>query len=185
MMPTNCRISKNPNWNFYTDHGPPSPILQYPLERELHLEGVMREYADDIVLMFEEEKKAQVFLDELSKVIPSFGMHFAPIKCKVMLVDVQSLNMSFTIQGEALEVVEHFTYLGSCISSDCSVTDEVNARVCKARAAFADLRHLGRPHCGWLETLQDVTTNRCQWRSFCQFLSRSPEGVSGGVGTSE
>ncbi|GAA56694.1 beta-secretase 1, partial [Clonorchis sinensis] len=30
------------------------------------------EYADDIVLIFEEEEKAQVFLDELTKVIPSF-----------------------------------------------------------------------------------------------------------------
>ncbi|KER18828.1 hypothetical protein T265_12140 [Opisthorchis viverrini] len=28
------------------------------------------------------KKKAQVFLDELTKVIPSFGMHFAPTKCK-------------------------------------------------------------------------------------------------------
>ncbi|KER19633.1 hypothetical protein T265_11645 [Opisthorchis viverrini] len=31
------------------------------------------------------------------------------------------------------------------------------------------------PHCAWLETLQDMAANRCQWRSCCQFLSRSPE----------
>ncbi|KER23803.1 hypothetical protein T265_08392 [Opisthorchis viverrini] len=48
------------------------------------------------------------------------------------------------IQGKRLEVVERFMYLGSCINSDCSVTDEVNARICKARAAFANLRHLWR-----------------------------------------
>ncbi|KER25564.1 hypothetical protein T265_07023 [Opisthorchis viverrini] len=51
-------------------------------------------------------------------------MHFAPTKCKVMLVDVQLLNTPLTVQGEVLEVVERFTYLGSCINSDCSVTDE-------------------------------------------------------------
>ncbi|KER26533.1 hypothetical protein T265_06251 [Opisthorchis viverrini] len=56
------------------------------------------EYAGDIVLIFVEEEKAQVFLDELTKVIPSFGMHFAPTKCKVMLVDMQSLNTPFTTQ---------------------------------------------------------------------------------------
>ncbi|KER22097.1 hypothetical protein T265_14942, partial [Opisthorchis viverrini] len=39
---------------------------------------------------------------------------------------------------------QDITHLGSCISSDCSVTDEVNARICKARAAFANLRHLWR-----------------------------------------
>ncbi|KER25377.1 hypothetical protein T265_07176 [Opisthorchis viverrini] len=27
-------------------------------------------------------------------------------------------------------------------------------------------------YCAWLETLQDMATNRCQWRSCCQFLSR-------------
>ncbi|KER27616.1 hypothetical protein T265_05340 [Opisthorchis viverrini] len=105
---------------------------------------VSKTLADNIVLIFKEEGKAQVFLEELTKVIPSFGMNFAPIQCKVMLVDMRSLNTPLTIQGEVLKVVEHFTCLGSCISSDCSVTDEVNARICKARAAFANLRHLWR-----------------------------------------
>ncbi|KER33980.1 hypothetical protein T265_00185 [Opisthorchis viverrini] len=31
------------------------------------------------------------------------------------------------------------------------------------------------PHCAWLETLQDMAANRCQWRPCCQFLSRLPE----------
>ncbi|KER32320.1 hypothetical protein T265_01550 [Opisthorchis viverrini] len=36
------------------------------------------------------------------------------------------------------------------------------------------------PHCTWLETLQDMTANRCQWRSCYRFLSRSPGCMSGG-----
>ncbi|KAG5447044.1 hypothetical protein CSKR_108892 [Clonorchis sinensis] len=28
------------------------------------------------------------------------------------------------------------------------------------------------PACAWLETLQEMAANRCQWRSCCQFLSR-------------
>ncbi|GAA49241.1 serine/threonine protein kinase, partial [Clonorchis sinensis] len=35
------------------------------------------QYADDVVLLYEEEK-AQVFSDELTKVVPSFGIQFAP-----------------------------------------------------------------------------------------------------------
>ncbi|KER32175.1 hypothetical protein T265_01785 [Opisthorchis viverrini] len=31
------------------------------------------------------------------------------------------------------------------------------------------------PHCAWLETLQDMTANRCQWRCWCQFVCRLPE----------
>ncbi|GAA50964.1 hypothetical protein CLF_105315 [Clonorchis sinensis] len=72
----------------------------------------------------EEEKRAQVIVDELRKVIQSFGISILPTRCKVMLLDMQSLNASLTIQVEALEFVERFTYLGSCISSECIVTDE-------------------------------------------------------------
>ena len=102
------------------------------------------EYADDIVLLFEELHQAQSVLYKLTEVIPSFGMRFAPSKCKVMLQDVLCLNTSLTIQGETLEIVDRFTYLGSCVSTGCSVSDEIDARISKARIAFANLRHLWR-----------------------------------------
>ncbi|KER21858.1 hypothetical protein T265_09924 [Opisthorchis viverrini] len=34
------------------------------------------------------------------------------------------------------------------------------------------------PRCAWLETLQDMAANRCQWCSCRQFLSRSSEEPS-------
>ncbi|KER30784.1 hypothetical protein T265_02826 [Opisthorchis viverrini] len=89
---------------------------------------------NDIDLILEEDE-AQVLFDELTKVTLSFDMHFAPTKCKAMLLVMQSLNPPLTIQGEVLEVVERFTYLGSC-----NVIDELDAQICKARAAFANLR---------------------------------------------
>ncbi|KER24737.1 hypothetical protein T265_07687 [Opisthorchis viverrini] len=91
-------------------------------------------------------EEGAVFLDELTKVAPHLGMHFAPTKCKVMLLDMQSLTTPPKIQGEVLEVGEWFT----CLSSDCSVTDEVNSRVYKARAAFANLIQLWRQSCASL-----------------------------------
>ncbi|GAA53171.1 transmembrane protein 222 [Clonorchis sinensis] len=72
-------------------------------------------YVKHIVIVFEEEK-AQVYLDELVKVIPSFCMHCGPTWWKFVLLD-----MPLTIHGETLEVVERFAYLGSCLSSECSV----------------------------------------------------------------
>lgn len=61
-----------------------------------------------------------------------------------MLQDLQNLNAPLVIQGEPLEIVDRFTYLGSCVSSDCRVKHEVDARISKARIAFANLRHLWR-----------------------------------------
>ena len=49
-----------------------------------------------------------------------------------MLQDVLGLNTPLTIQGEILEVVNHFTYLGSCVSTDCSISNETDARISKA-----------------------------------------------------
>ncbi|GAA47289.1 transforming growth factor-beta receptor-associated protein 1 [Clonorchis sinensis] len=50
------------------------------------------------------------------------------------------LNSASAVTEETLEVVERFAYLGSCVSSDNRVMDEVNGRICKARVAFASLR---------------------------------------------
>ena len=52
------------------------------------------------------------------------------------------LNTLLTIHGEILEVVDRFTYLGSCVNSDCSISNEIDARISKARIASANLRHL-------------------------------------------
>ncbi|KER27410.1 hypothetical protein T265_05517 [Opisthorchis viverrini] len=99
-------------------------------------------YADDIALTFEDQSEAQALLDKLTTIIPSFGMRLAPSKWKVLLQNVPSANISLTIQGESLEIVENFTYLGSCISSNGSVSDEVSARISKARITLANSRHL-------------------------------------------
>ncbi|GAA50457.1 hypothetical protein CLF_104565 [Clonorchis sinensis] len=41
-----------------------------------------------------------------------------------------------------IRICEAFYVHSKFISSDCSVADEVNARICKARAPFANLKHL-------------------------------------------
>ena len=75
------------------------------------------EYADKTVLLFEDVQEAQSALDKLTRIVPSFGMRFAPSKCESMFQDV-NFNTPLKLQGEILEVVEQFTYLGSCVSSD-------------------------------------------------------------------
>ena len=85
------------------------------------------EDADDIVLLFGELQQAQSVMNKLTEVIPTFGMHFAPSKCKVMLEDVLGLNTPLTRQRVIFEVVDRCKYLESCVSIDCSVSNEIDA----------------------------------------------------------
>ncbi|GAA55307.1 hypothetical protein CLF_107556 [Clonorchis sinensis] len=64
------------------------------------------------------------------------------------------------ILGEAHEFVKRYVYIRSCISSDCSVTNEVDERICNARVAFANLKH------PWRQSDLSLNINkRCRLRS--------------------
>ena len=102
------------------------------------------EYADDIALLGSDPSEIQLLLNNLNKYSAMFGMRFAPSKCKVLLQDWRGLQPTLVLAGQPLEVVDKYTYLGSCISSSANVVDEVTARISKARLAFANLRHLWR-----------------------------------------
>lgn len=48
------------------------------------------------------------------------------------------------IKNEVVERIDHFIYLESLINHDSMVSDEISARIRRARFGFADLRHLLR-----------------------------------------
>ncbi|VDP43740.1 unnamed protein product [Schistosoma margrebowiei] len=86
----------------------------------------------------------QSALNQLAISVRRYGMCFAPSKCKVLLQDWQDSNPVLTLDGEQIDVVEKFVHLGSCTSAGGGVSDEINARIVKARAAYANLGHLWR-----------------------------------------
>lgn len=51
-----------------------------------------------------------------------------------------------TIGGEELEEVEQFTYLRSVISVTGGTDEDINARICNARQAFAMLKPVWKPN---------------------------------------
>lgn len=104
------------------------------------------EYADDIVLVANSSQDMQRALDRLAIEVVRYGLRFAPSKCKILLQDWQGVAPVITLCGDTLEAVEHFTYLGSRISTAGKIEEEIKARISKARTAFASLRHLWRRH---------------------------------------
>ena len=86
----------------------------------------------------------QVALDRLAVAVSQYGLCNALIKCKVLIQDWSAPHPELNLGGDRLEVVEKFLYLGSCISANGSIDDEVSMRISKARLAFDALRHLWR-----------------------------------------
>ena len=102
------------------------------------------EYADDVVLLSEDPGSLQDLLCSLDKSAAMFGMRFAPPKCKMMLQDWVGVTPNLSIKGQFIERVDKFTYLGSCITPDGSIAEELSSRIQKARLAFSNLHHLWR-----------------------------------------
>jgi hypothetical protein len=102
------------------------------------------EFADDIVLISNASHDMQIVLDRLAVEVERFGMCFAPSKCKVLLQDLQGAEPALTLAGDTLEIVDHFIYLGSCVTAGGGVGEEISHRIARARAAFANLKHLWR-----------------------------------------
>jgi hypothetical protein len=102
------------------------------------------EYADDIALLGSDPLEMQSILNNLNNSTTRFGMCFTPAKCKALLQDWIGPNPNLTLAGEQIEIVDKFIYLGSCITPGGLANDEISLRIGKARAAFANLRHLWR-----------------------------------------
>ena len=97
------------------------------------------EYADHIVCTFETFTDSQSLLNSVAR----YGLKFAPAKCKTMLFNWTEPICPLFMEGEELEQVERFTYLGSCINTNGNIASEITARISKAQAAFSNLRHSG------------------------------------------
>ena len=80
------------------------------------------EYADDIVCSLETFAEVQSLLDSLIHSAARYGLKFAPSKSKLMLCNWTGPIQPLLMEGEELDQVDKFTYLGSCISVNGSIS---------------------------------------------------------------
>jgi hypothetical protein len=95
------------------------------------------EYADDATLLSDDPVQMQGMLDRISEYAARVGLIINVSKTKVMhsCCDPPPL----TIYNDPIEVVEHFKYLGSTVTSSGDASMEINIRTGQARAAFSAL----------------------------------------------
>ena len=100
-------------------------------------------FADDCALNACSEPEMQQSMDKFSSACDAFGLTISIKKTEVMYQLAPSKDYTeptITVNGEALKTVNKFTYLGSTLSRNVHIDDEVVLRIAKARAAFGNLR---------------------------------------------
>ena len=79
-------------------------------------------YADDTTLMAESEEEIKSFLMKVKEESEKVGLKCNIQKTKIM---VSSPITSWQIDGETVETVADFIYLGSKITADCDCSHEI------------------------------------------------------------
>ncbi|KAL8572129.1 hypothetical protein ACOMHN_052926 [Nucella lapillus] len=108
-------------------------------------ETVLRDllFADDCALNAGDEQEMQGEMDSLSSACNNFGLTIRTKKVEVMYQQVpnkQYHEPQITVNGQTLQAVKTFTYLGSTISRNANIGAETNNRISKTSSAFGRLR---------------------------------------------
>ena len=99
-------------------------------------------FADDCALAALSQEALQRLCDCFAKAATRFGLTISIKKTEVLFQPAPG-NMyaapAVTIEGKLLNAVNNFKYLGSIVSNDTSMDDEITARIAKATAAYGRL----------------------------------------------
>ena len=77
-------------------------------------------FEDDIIANAEEEEEAGVLVDRLDTTTTRYKIEIGPDKTKVMTNNPNGFQREIKIQGQRLEELENFKYVGAIISNEGS-----------------------------------------------------------------
>ncbi|VDO97832.1 unnamed protein product [Schistosoma curassoni] len=99
------------------------------------------DFADHLVLLSHIHEQMQIKTVSVAAVSASLGLNIHKGKTKILKFKAENIN-PITLDGETLEDVESFTYLGSIIDEQGGSDADIKARIGKARAAFLQLKNI-------------------------------------------
>ena len=101
-------------------------------------------YADDTALLAGNEKELSELISKINEVGKQFGMKINIKKTKAMVVSKKpnSPKINIAIDGEQIEQVASYMYLGSLITEDGRSEKEIKRRIMIARSTFTNMRTL-------------------------------------------
>ena len=98
-------------------------------------------FADDIDGLAGEEELAKL-IERLDKASTAYGMEISAEKTKLMKNNTSGINTEITVNGQKLETVISFKYLGSVITDEGS-KPKLLSRIAQATAALTRLNQSG------------------------------------------
>ena len=99
-------------------------------------------YADDCDLVTHTEQEMQDLLDCFSKTCSAFGLTISIKKTVIMYQPAPGKTYTepnILVYGQRLKIVDQFVYLGSTLSQDGSLDNEISLRLEKATKSFGQL----------------------------------------------
>ena len=100
-------------------------------------------FADDIDLMGKSEHELQELTTKLDKAASNYGMEISSEKSKILVNSAQPTpSTKIVMNGEELEEVETFKYLGALINKEGTSTQEIKARLAIALSAMSKLTRI-------------------------------------------
>ena len=101
------------------------------------------DFADDIALVSHNHQQMQQKTTHMANTSAKIGLNVSKDKTKVMRIN-NTIDDGILLDGDYLEEVESFTYLGSVIAKDGGADKDIKARIGKARSAFLTLKAVWR-----------------------------------------
>lgn len=97
-------------------------------------------FADDAALASHTEEGLQRLVDAFAEACKEFGLTISLKKTQILTQNA-TCPAKVSIDGQILELVQNFTYLGSCVTDNLSLDTEINRRMGKAAATMARLNN--------------------------------------------
>jgi len=105
----------------------------------------MIRYADDkavVSLVCNSQKSLQHLMDNLNRLTKDYGMRINVNKTKVMSISRKDITkMKMNIDGQRIDQVTQFRYLGSLITEDRYCEKEIRSRIGMAKKYFKTRRN--------------------------------------------
>ncbi|VDO95484.1 unnamed protein product [Schistosoma margrebowiei] len=98
-------------------------------------------FADNLTLLSHTHQKMQVKTNNIAPASASVGLNIHKGKSMTLKYNTENTD-PITLDGEVLEDVEFFTYLGSIINGRGGSDEDVKASIGKSRAAFLQFKNI-------------------------------------------